>query len=356
MRILHIITSLRRASGASTYCGGLCNALSRVGYEMTIAVRANRLTEDRFDLDARVRVVSIESVLAGRERYDVVHIHGVWERPIHLALKWARRNGFPVLLSPHGSFASWALRHHAWKKRIAWWLWFRWDLGAVKVLHVTAESEAECLRKLGFRQRLVVSPFGTCLKVIADKGACHHEHVLLTVGRIHPVKGLANLIRAWAKLDVKERGDWRIRMVGPDQDGHRRELERLCVELQVGDSVSLVGPRYGEDLAREFAQCGALALPSFTENFGGVVVDAMLNGKPCIAGTQTPWSELVKERCGWWVDNRPDILKSALSELIALSDSERVAMGERARALARKAFTWDTIALTMANTYRSLHE
>ena len=93
---------------------------------------------------------------------------------------------------------------------------------------------------------------------------------------------------------------------------------------------------------------------SFTENFGGVVIDSLSNGCPVIASTNTPWVELPKRRCGWWVDNDPKTLAETLFAAMSMSAEERHMMGERGRALVKEAYSWQAVASKMKAVYESV--
>jgi len=371
MKIIHFITGIGKASGASTFCGGLCNELAVRGHEVVVAVCTSQLNEECYELDARIRVVSIESVLASNEVFDCAQVHGIWEMPIHQACVWLRARGIPYVISPHGSLAPWAMRHHAWKKWIAWHLWFRRDMQRAAAIHVTAESEREWLAKfgLGRGRSIVLAPLGTSLPQSNNrtiKQSNNSTRTLLYVGRIYPVKALDNLIRAVALM----KQPITLRLVGPDQANHMAELMSLCyslhlpctkpgeensaLQLQLSTTtkqVQFVGPKYDAELSAEYDACDALALVSHTENFGATVVEALAHGKPVITSTKTPWREVVDGHCGWWVDNDPKALSKAIGEFVSLTDAQRRDMGASGRALVVRKYTWEAIAAEMAEAY-----
>ena len=128
MRVLHVITSLKKASGASTFCGALCNALVRLGHVVTVAVPEARLYDEGYALSPNVKLESFERMMTSDETYDVIHIHGIWEYANHKASMMARGRGVPYVISTHGSTAPWAMNHRWWKKALFWYLYFRRDL------------------------------------------------------------------------------------------------------------------------------------------------------------------------------------------------------------------------------------
>ena len=142
MKVLQVITSLKRASGGSTFCGGLSNALAAQGHEVTVAVSRRNILGDIYPFTNGVRLEAFERVIDSKENFDVVHIHGIWEWPDHQAAIWARKRNIPYVISTHGSTAPWAMKHRWWKKAPLWGLFFERDLKNAAFIHVTAEAEA----------------------------------------------------------------------------------------------------------------------------------------------------------------------------------------------------------------------
>ena len=169
------------------------------------------------------------------------------------------------------------------------------------------------------------------------------------------MKGLDNLVDAWAKVSPK---GWRLRVVGGEnKEGYVAALEAKCRDLHVEASVDFAGAKYGEELQRAYAEADCLILPSFTENFGGVVVDALGAGRPVIASDKTPWRELEENpfgKCGWCVPNDPDSLAQAIWEMMAMSDSERDAMGVKGRSLVVAKYTWTAVSEQMMKVYEEM--
>ena len=298
---------------------------------------------------------------------DVMHIHGLWGGLLHKAAVFARQNNIPVVWSTHGMTAPWSMQHKWWKKIPAWWLYQKWDLKRAAAIHCTTEQEVEWNNALGFKN-CFVAPLGTHLPPSRSPAPTHdssypapthdsnYTHTLLFVGRIYPVKGLVNLIHAWSLVQdsTGPQIHWKLRIVGPDQAGHLACLKSEVRSLNLESSVEFPGPKYGEELSQEYDNCDCLVLPSFTENFGVTVVDAMAHGKPCIASTFTPWRELNDRGCGWWVSNVPESLAAAIREMISLSNARRHDMGERGRKLVDERYAWDAVIKSMVAGYEEV--
>ena len=99
------------------------------------------------------------------------------------------------------------------------------------------------------------------------------------------------------------------------------------------------------------ADADLFVLPSLSENFGSVVIESLAQQTPVITTKETPWDELPRVGCGWWVDAGVEPLAETLKEAISLSDQERRAMGARGRALVERKYTWDAVVKKMIEGY-----
>ena len=352
MKILHVITGLRKAAGTSEFVGELANELVAFGNEVTIVV-VNPDAADCHPLDKRVRLIPFADLAHQSALPDLVHLHGLWEMPIHYACRWARRNRLPIIWSPHGALSPWSMRHKRWKKFLPWHLYQKRDIVTAEVLHATTQLEAEWNARFHFPGRTIVVPLGVHLPAeVRRRVRIPGEplHVLF-VGRVYPVKGLANVVRAAALLKEQP---IRFRIVGPDQAGHLADLKAEAEGLGVSEMFEWVGPKYGAELAAEYDACDLLILPSFTENFGATVIQALAHAKPVLASRFTPWQILEERKCGWWVSNEPSALAEAFQSIAGLPTKTFWTIGENGRKLAEERYSWKSVGGQMAKAYEWL--
>jgi glycosyltransferase involved in cell wall biosynthesis len=244
-----------------------------------------------------------------------------------------------------------ALRISAWKKRPFWWLAQRWALQAADCLHATASSEYAEIRAAGLKNPVAVIPNGIDVPEPATmpaRGAAGHG-IVLSLGRIHPKKGLDRLVRAWALIEP-ELPTWRLRIVGPAEVGHDKELAALARTLGL-ERVSIEGPLYGAEKLRAYRDAELFVLPTRNENFALTVAEALAAEVPVISTRGAPWAGLDTERCGWWIDHGVAPLAAALRHAMTIGCAERRAMGARGRAWMARDFGWDRIAGDMLRVY-----
>lgn len=358
MRILHVITGMRKAAGTSVFCGEVANGLVAAGHDVVIAV-ANPESANSYPVDSRVELISIVSLLhpptPSLPHFDLIHIHALWSPLLHRVSKWAKKNGIPVVWSPHGMLQKWALKNKWWKKLVALAIYQWRDLKNSDLLHATAQTEVEDIRRLHLGNKIVVAPLG--VKVYDGADRINREDgskVLLFVSRVQRKKGLPVLIDAWAKLPIETTTGWKVRIVGPDQDNHMAELAKQCERLGVIDSFSFVGPKYGTALDEEYRKADLFVLPTHSENFGSVVVEALAHRVPVICSQGAPWKELEEHCCGWWPADSVEALSATLQNAMSRSRNELQLMGERGRRLVEEKYTWNAVVGKMLEGYKKV--
>jgi glycosyltransferase involved in cell wall biosynthesis len=283
---------------------------------------------------------------------DCVHFHGVWSPAFVSRFRAWRKAGVPCLVSPHGMLEPWALAHKRWKKAVAWQLYQRRILNQFQGLHGTSEREIAQFRKLGLEVPSEVIPWGVNLpSQDVFKPSPITTKTALFVGRIYPVKGLPLLVEAWNR--VRPQG-WKMLLMGPDEAGHRKEVEAAIAKNRLGDVFEFLGELKDEAKDEIYRQAQLFILPSYTENFGLVVAEALAHGLPVVTTQGTPWSGLTQKRCGWWVPTSVDGLAQGIQEACSLNLEDLNSMGERGRLWMQKEFGWNRVAAHMKMMYQNL--
>jgi glycosyltransferase involved in cell wall biosynthesis len=267
----------------------------------------------------------------------------------------ARDSSVTLIISPRGTLSTWALGNSRWKKKVVWGLAQKRVLEEAACLHATAEAEYVDIRSRGFEQPVCVIPNGIDIPATDTLQGLEPRRGLRTilyVGRLHPGKGIDRLLRAWTLL-APQRPDWCLRIVGPDNRGHEAQLRALAASLRT-PRVTFVGPAFGAQKWLEYCNADLYVLPTASENFGLTVAEALACGTPVMTTKGAPWSGLVQEACGWWLDHGIEPLLEALRPATDMAPAELEAMGARGRAWMLRDFSWDNIAQQMASVYRWL--
>jgi glycosyltransferase involved in cell wall biosynthesis len=282
----------------------------------------------------------------------LLHDHGVWLPSNIAAAVAARRWGVPLVVSTRGMLTPWALRHHRWKKRLAWWTYQKWVLRQAALFHVTSREEVDALRNLGLDQPAAVIPNGVPLpEYPAPEAPEETPRRALFLSRLHPKKGLPMLLEAWAAVGPE---GWCLELVGPSEDGHRAELEAQARWLGLEDQVHFAGSVSDDEKWDVYRRADLFVLPTHSENFGIVVAEALAAGVPALTTTGAPWSDLESHDCGWWVEPNVEAIANALAEAMAQNSDVLTAMGMRGRQLVEDEYTWEAISRRMRKEYEKL--
>ena len=280
----------------------------------------------------------------------LIHDHGIWLSPNHAVAVYARRFKQIRVVSPRGMLSDWAINRGRLKKRLAWWAYQKADLASAEAFHVTSPEEAAEVRALGLKQPIAIIPNGVSFPLAPiERKPDQGRYRMLFLSRIHPKKGLMELVRAWDQSHVTS--DWELVIAGPDERGYQKEIEAEVRSRALTDRIRFAGPVSDSDKWRSYADADLFILPSFSENFGIVIAEALAAGLPVITTTGTPWSELPKRDCGWWVEPNVDDLSTAISVATSLSDERRKMMGDNGREWVEQSFTWTAAAKKMVDFY-----
>lgn len=371
--VIHTVASLRKSAGGPTRTvTALCGELAKLGARVELLsldcpgssddenvlppadqVSTHLASAYRLPKFGLLFSPAFRPMLCDRCRPSggmVIHDHGLWLPINHAAAAVARQFDIPLIVSARGMLEPWALNYRAWKKRWAWWFYQRRDLQTARVLHATAKREAENLRRLGLRQPIAIIPNGVGLPVLPERSRpLGSPRIALFLGRIHPVKGLVELVESWR---VARPAGWKVILSGPDEGGHRREVVEAIGRAGLENCFEFVGAVDGEEKIMLYRRADLFLLPSFTESFGLVVAEALACGVPVITTKGAPWEGLHTHRCGWWIDLGMEPLVAALREATTLPPDTLRAMGQRGRAYVEQNFGWPGIAQQMLSVYR----
>ena len=386
VKVLHVIPSVApRYGGPSRAVTDMCRASLGVGIETLIA------TTDA-DGDGRLgvelnRAISYQGVptiffrrqwseafkysrhlarwLDARVReFDAVHIHAVFSHACLAAADSCRRHRVPYIVRPLGTLDPWSLRQKRARKMLFWRLGVSRMLKGAAAIHYTALPERQLAEQSLGLKRGVVIPLGVELDSSDDgervKGSSINESLqgqpfVLVMSRLHQKKGLELLLHAFAPL-VKKRefAGWRLALAGDGDPGYVESLRRLVRELDCEGDVIFTGWLEGAQKKALLQGAALLALPSYQENFGLCVIEALSYGVPVLVSSHVNLApEIEAAGAGWVTELESSALESKLAETFRDAD-ERRRRGANGRELVSRRFTWNAIAADLAALYDSV--
>jgi glycosyltransferase involved in cell wall biosynthesis len=375
MRILHVVPTYLpawRHGGPILAVHGLCKALAARGHEVTV-LTTNVHGDGTLDVPLE-RPVAMDGITVryfpvrpprrlyfapglgrvAREempRYDAVHLHSVFLWPTTAAARAAERAGVPYVLSPRGMLVPDLMRTRGRWRKLAWMLAAeRRTINRAAVLHATSELEAEEAARLDLPLPPVAvvpngidpEPWDDDLGALspAVRSVLEGGPFFLFLGRISWKKGLDRLIPAMKAVPGAV-----LAVAGNDEERLRPSLENLAQD----GSVIFLGPVHGPDKAALLHRAAALVLPSRSENFGNVVLEAWAAGRPVVVTPEVGLAETVRETGAGVVVAAAD-LGEALREMLADPD-RREEMGRRGAEAVRECFGWGEVARRMEGVY-----
>ncbi len=369
MRVAHITPCYYPAfayGGPTRSVYGLTRALATLGADVRVlTTNANGrstldVTNGEMELEPRLRVryarrAGFESTAPSLLRYlpelvqwaDVVHLLGVYNFPTIPTIFMCRALNKPLAWSPRGALQRWAGTRRR-RLKASWEAACRAVLSDRVVIHTTSASEANQVRER-IPARVVVIPNGVDLP-IEIRHVSGANIRLLFLGRLDPIKGLENLVQACALL---KSGNLRfdLTIAGVGEKNYEASLHELVSQHALNERVSFVGAADESDKVQLFANADVLVLPSHSENFGIVVLEALAHEVPVIASHNTPWADLERKGCGLYVANEPHALAGAIQ---AMAKRDRGAMGEAGRRWVEEEFGWTAIGRRMLDCYGEL--
>jgi len=372
MKVTFLMPSVSRLAG------GLFNSVRRTAqslqsrYDINVSVIGRRDKETAADIDEWAPLNPILPPVWGPTSFgyapslkqavqktdpDVLHTQGLWTYASVATHATAQKLDVPYVVTPRGMLDPWAIQNSRWKKQIADWLFEHGHLRDASCLHALCASEAESIREYELTNPVCIIPNGVDLPTEnkprspapwSEKIGIG-DNVLLFLGRIHPKKGLRHLIKAW---DNRAPGDWHLMIVGWDDGGHEAELRRLVQDDGLNNIVHFIGPCYGDEKEAAFRNADAFVLPSYSEGLPMAVLEAWSYGLPVLMTPECNIPEGFAAEAALRIE--PDVTSIArgLRQLMAMSPSERAAMGQRGRALVEKRFTWPRVAEEMHAVYK----
>jgi glycosyltransferase involved in cell wall biosynthesis len=291
---------------------------------------------------------------------DVVHIHSLWQHLTNCAAPLARQAGVPYIIQSDGMLEPHALASAPLRKTVFLALKGRRDLRGAAAIRATAPLEARNIVRLGLGVPLLVVPLGVDVEgfltsprnaeVEAKWPVLSGKRRVLFLGRIDPIKGTEFLAEAWGRL-TREFPDWVLVMAGPDWRGHQAAFEAALVRHSGRETTVFVGSVFDQDKRNVLASCDFMVQPSFQENFGITIAEALASARPVITTRTTPWSVIETRKLGWWIDVGAEPLYKAMQDAMSRPREELDDMGRRGRALAEEEFTWPSISRRLTSAY-----
>jgi len=293
------------------------------------------------------------------KKFNIIHLHGYRHSLNVLTHHYAKKYDVPYVLKAGGSLPR--ITEHKGLKRL-FDILFGYDLlrDAEKTI-ARNEREFEQYRIMGVNEdKIEILPVGINLTEydnLPEKGAFRRKYLLgenekliLYLGRIHRIKGLDLLVKAFAGL-LKEFDNARLVIVGPD-DGFLSTLKNLVQDLKIGDKVLFTGLLYERDKLEAYVDADVYVLPSMYETFPSTVLEAWACGTPVITTDRCGIADIVS-KVGFVVKYDIEQIQNAIFEILS-DDKLRKKFGAKGLKLVEEEFSWNTVIRKIETLYETV--
>lgn len=379
MRVLHVIPTLDSAYGGPTQAlVGLATAQQQAGLDVRVCATLAEGEDESLITTLDDHSVSLTLIRGAAgplrshpelkhrmadeiKQADIVHIHTIWEQIQHLAAKAARQIAKPYIFRPCGMLDPWSLRQGWLKKRLYLEWRLRRDINRARAMHFTSEIERDLVKPLRLKPESIVEPNGVRLEefeTLPPAGTFRRRHpqigerpLIVFMSRVHPKKGLDLLIPAFAAL---KNLDPALAIIGPGSEEYVASIRRKIDRAGIGDRVVMTGMLKGDDRIAALHDANLFVLPSYQENFGVVVVEALAAGTPVLISDQVNiYREIERAGIGQAVPTTVEALADAMETWIT-DATKRSQAAEKCRPFVQEQYDWHQIADRWAGHYERL--
>ena len=359
MKVLHYIPSLAvKTGGVASYLSVLSEALGKLvelhiatNYECEQEVKTLNTTIHR--ISSGLTCYFSAKRLLNELRPDVVHINGCWQPQLLFFQRAAQSLRIPVALSPHGMLEPWIVKRHYWTRK--WPAIQLYQRGLVKradCLHATADTEKDNLLRLGWNPRIVVIPNAVNIEELPLKDNWRTKRRIVFMSRLHVKKGIELLLEALSYLKP-HLDSYEVIIAGEGESHYVETLKKAAISFGLSEVVKFVGGIYGAEKVCLLQSADFFVLPTYSENFGIVVAEALACGTPVITTHGTPWKELEDFACGWYIQVGVNSLKNTLREAMSVTEEEIETMGRNGRRLIEERFATSIVAGKFLEQYKA---
>jgi len=385
MKILHVIANLStRSGGPSKACFEMARAVARLGHRVSVyTTNHDGPSELNVAVDlpifrdkVEIRYFPVQhprfwgfSIPLGRalrreiKKFDIVHIHSLYLFHNNVAAHYCRKYYVPYLIRPHGTLEPFLYRRHRFRKSIMECIFENTNIKNAAAVHFTTQEEKLLATPYIFKTNSVVVPNGIDFKEYKNlpvSGTFRSQYretlgkkIILFFGRINFIKGFDILIPAFAKI-AKMFDDVHLVITGPDNEGFGAKVRLWLAEEGVSDRATFTGMLLGEKKLAVLRDADIFVLPSYTENFGISVIEAMACGLPVVISDKVNiWREIQDSGSGKVVPCDSNRFAEAISELLKDTNTAKQ-MGEKGKLLVKERFQWSNVALSLEDVYRSI--
>lgn len=385
MKILHVIANLApRYGGPSKACQEMACAQARLGNEVSIYTTNQDGNRELFvptDRVVRQDGVSIRYFPIQHPRFwstslplarslkekipdvDIVHIHSLYLFHTAVSALYCKKFQIPYIIRPHGTLVPYIYKRHRFRKLIVENFFQNRVIRYASGIHFITEEEKRLGEKYTFGAPGFVVPIGLEAEEYEKKVAkaklfsrfpeLTGKKIILFLGRVNFIKGMDILVGAFSAV-ARERDDVHLLIAGPDDSDYGKKVTAWLKKEDVYKKTTLAGMLQGEEKLEAFYYSSVFVLPSYSENFGIAVLEAMACGLPVVVSEKVNlWPMVVAAKAGLVAPCDAEMFSRKVLSILS-DDNLARQMGMNGKALVRNQFCWHEIASKLISVYSSL--
>ncbi len=289
---------------------------------------------------------ALKSKLKGCDSNSIIHLHTLWMYPSFFLSKFKVAK---KIISPHGMLDKWALKNGNLKKRICLNFFEKRNLMTADCIHALCYQEYLDIRKIAPRTPVAIIPNG--INLPADKQVeLKSQKRVLFLARLHPKKGLDNLIEAWGKSNTE---DWCLWIVGPDEGKYEHKIKEKNKSFPNGKNKIVFSKGvFGKDKEEMYRKSSLFILPSYSEGLPMTILEAWSYKLPVLMTKECNLEIGFKENAAIKIDSSVDSIIRGLEKTFQLSEGELVCIGQNGFELVKNEFTWKEVSKKMETLYK----
>lgn len=302
-----------------------------------------------------LRISNIKFIYKNLKKADIIHFNGLFNIPVNISLiLWILFfKNKKIICSVRGELNPTALKFSRWKKQPSLLLY---SIFYKRLLfHATSEQEEKDIKFFFNGSKTIIIPN---LLYPADRlQKILKKKQFLFMGRIHEIKALHKFIEALALSKLFKSSDFNFDITGNHEERHEnylKKIKQLIIDLGLQNKIKFSGHITGIEKEKKYAESYFLILPSETENFGNVVVEALNQNTPVLASLGTPWKVLEEYECGFHAENTPENLANYIDKIIEMDDLEYEKLSQNTIKLVDDKFNITTQICKWVNIYKNL--
>ena len=289
------------------------------------------------------------------KNYDIIHIYGTW-KPFYIKLFSASKKlNKKIITSPIGALEPWSLSQKKIKKKLAWFFYQKKLILESDYIHATCEIEKKHLIELGVdASKIKVIAHGVEVHENLSKKFNKDQKKMIFFSRIHPKKGLLELIKIWDKLDASK--DWFLNIYGPVSDQeYLTKIKSEILNKKLESKIKILNPIYDKNEKKQiYLNSDCFILPSRSENFGISIAEALSFGVPVITTTDTPWKIIEEKNAGIVFKFSEQNLLNSLNKFMKLNVNELEIMSKNALDIIKNYYDKNIIFKEYTNFYKEV--